>query len=473
MSVFRKKRKNGTLSENWYFEFEIEDKRYRGSTYKTSKLEAIEFERVFKNDLKSLAKEQNPKTKKANLIRFRDKITSEIQGDSIKIEDVWNIFKLKAPAKMRRLPSQKGWEIKEGYWNDFLSFIKELHPECKTMQDVTGAIAEEYIGLVKTSGKYQKKISYKGRSYKSKITQLSASSINEYIMQIRQIFRILSDQASLLENPFANIEKVQKRSKKRDVFEIHELEEIDSYFRNMKNDPPLFIKDRLSLLINEAVFIIGINTGMRRGDISLLKWSDINFTTKVIKRELLKTEEEAIIPMSMRLYTFLKEKEKKKVNEFVTPELADMYQRNAEGISYRFKKMLQHLEIDSLKLHEGRSRRTSNKDIHSLRHTFCYLHGMQGTRLIVLQSMVGHIDKKMTESYMMHQTEQLKKEAIEKFSLMPFQPISLKTDDERKKQIIEMVNHCESDLVLKEIIEILKIEIQQRGALEGGTHHKL
>ena len=97
-----------------------------------------------------------------------------------------------------------------------------------------------------------------------------------------------------------------------------------------------------------------------------------------------------------------------------------MYVENDDGVGKRFKDMLKELNIDCLKSYEDRSRRISNKDIHSLRHSFCYLHGMQGMALITVQSMVGHMDKKMTEAYMMHKTEELKRDAIEKFALQPF-----------------------------------------------------
>ena len=45
MSVFRKKRTNGSLSENWYYEFKIGEQRYRGSTFRSSKKAANDFEK--------------------------------------------------------------------------------------------------------------------------------------------------------------------------------------------------------------------------------------------------------------------------------------------------------------------------------------------------------------------------------------------------------------------------------------------
>ena len=472
MSVFHKKRKNGTLSENWYYEFEIAEKRYRGSTFKTSKKDAIDFENSLKNELKDLLKSDDPeKVKRKNLIHFREKITSEVQGESILIEDIWEIFRKKAPAKMRRIPSEKGWTEKEAYLNDFLAFLKVHHPLCRTLRDVTAFMAEEYIGLIKVSGRFSKTVLCKGGSYQNKNTKLSASSINEYILQLRQIFRILYDSAGLLENPFGQIQKAPNKSKKRDVFELHELEKIDSYLKKLKTNPPLFKRDRLSALINEAIFTIGINTGLRKGDISRLLWSNVDFNKSAIEMELSKTGENVFIPLTKPLFDFLKEKEQTRINKFVTPELAEMYNCNAEGITYRFKQMLNRLGIESLKVDKKRSRRVSNKDIHSLRHTFCYLHGMQGTKLILLQSMVGHVDKKMTESYMMHQTEELKREAINKFSLKPFQSISLMLLNDDKQLAIELLKNCQSDKIVEDIIRVLKSEAQLivRGGPEGGT----
>ena len=457
------------MSENWYFEFKIGDNRYRGSTHKSSKQEALEVERSYKNNLREINGSQDSKAKIDNLIRFREKVTNEIQGKSIKLEDIWVHFKQEAPAKLRKIPSEKVLKEKEAYLNDFIAFLKSRYPDCLTMRDVTQQMAEEYIGLIKTSGRFCKTIQSKGATYKNKNSKLSSSTIRAYITELKQIFRTLASTAGIMEDPFAQIKKPQKKDKKRDVFEVYELEKIDSYLNRLKNSHTSLNKRELhSFLINEAIFIIGINTGLRKGDISFLKWTDVNFRIKAISLETSKNEEKVFIPMTRNLYDFLKRKQQNQVNEYVTPELAEMYTDNEEGITYRFKQMLQYLEINSLKLHKGRSRRTSTKDIHSLRHTFCFLHGIQGTPLVVLQSMVGHMDKKMTEAYMMHQNEELKREAIEKFSLQPFQPLSLKPLTDRKKLIIDMVSKCGSDKLLENILAMLHEE--KKNQKRGGNH---
>ena len=459
MAVFRKKRKNGTLSENWYYRFEINRKTYKGSTYLTDRKEAQVYEDCKKKELQDLlGKDENVSSsvKERSLLNFREKITAEIQGKSIKLEDVWDIFRRDAPVKMTKIPKEKGWTAKEGYWYDFLYFIQKRHPACTTMRDITPDIAEEYIGHVKANGKFKKYISYGSVNYKSKAVNLSASTINKYIDSLSQIFRILLKQAGMIGNPFYDVKRVKEKGAKRDVYEMKELEKIDLYLRNLKKSTLESEAERKFRIINEAVFIIGINTGLRKADICFLTWKNIRFEEKTLDVEVLKTGERVFIPMTRTLYDFFKEKQEYKVSEYVTPELAEMYRVNREGITHRFKMMLKDLNIETLKAQEGRSRKISCKDIHSLRHTFCYLHGVQGTPLVVVQSMVGHMDKKMTESYMMHQTEELKRDAIQKFSLKPFQPVFLDPMAEMKNQLIEMVRELDSKEELESLLNSFK-----------------
>ena len=453
MTVKKRKLASGKLTSHYYYRFKINGREYKGSTFKTDLQEAMAYEESIKADLKSMLKfnDSSERIKKKNLVHFRDKITAQVQGESIALDDIWSVFRKKAPARMKTIPSEKIWREKEGRWNDFIAFLKSEHPGCLSMRDVSSGIAEEYVSLIKTSGKFQKTISYSDLSYQSKALKLSASTINKYINDMTQVFRILSTEAGLLENPFNKVEIAKGKSEKRNVFELHELEKIDGYLRGLKTS---IITDSQKefQLINEAIFTIGINTGLRKADISLLKWDEVDFHKKAIERVTRKTGEKVFIPLTEKLFTFLNEKQRQAESDYVTPELAEMYRANEEGISYRFKKMLSNLSIETLKSQEGRSRKISVKDIHSLRHTFCYLHGIQGTPLVVVQSMVGHMDRKMTEAYMMHQTEELKREAIERFSLKPFKHISLSPVNDTRKKLISLIENCESEDVLKQAI---------------------
>ena len=290
---------DGELSAYWYYEFRMGGKRYRGSTFTQNKSEAVEFEINRKIVIReAIDIESKPeKYKKSSLIQFREKITDQISGDSLNLEDVWETVVKEGPAVMRKIPSKKGWSAKEAYWNDFLAFLKTKHPQIKTLREVTNEQTKEYASHLKTSGKFQKIIQCKGGQYTNKITQLAPSTINEYIKQLKQIFNITAAKAGLLENPFNNIPLVQNKKKSREIFEIDELEMIKKYLDDKKSNwQNLSVSEKYDLGITEALFIIGINTGLRRADICLLKWENVNFTRKVITMETQKTNEQVSIP---------------------------------------------------------------------------------------------------------------------------------------------------------------------------------
>ena len=463
MSIKKRNLSGGRLSKNYYYRFKIRGKEYKGCTFKSDFQEAKAFEENLKADLKNMLgpDDNSQRLRQKSLVHFRDKITAQIQGESITIDDIWTVFRKKAPARMKTIPSEKIWKEKGGRWNDFITFLKKEHPNCESMRDVTPAIAEEYVSLIKTSGKYQKTISYSRFSYQSKAVKLSASTINKYINDMTQVFRILANEAGLLENPFAKVEAAKGKAQRRNVFELYELQKIQKYINENLKKPPVSKQDFEVFDIVQTIFVIGINSGLRKGDICLLKWDSIDFNKKAIEIVTRKTGEKVFIPMTEKLYTFLRKRSEDCEGEYVTPHLAQMYQVNEEGISYRFKKVLKSLKIETLKSQQGRSRKISVKDIHSLRHTFCYLHGIQGTPLVVVQSMVGHMDKKMTEAYMMHQTEELKREAIERFSLKPFRHISLSPVSDTRKKLISLIESCESEDILRQAIVYFKSQAKK------------
>ncbi|MCM8543455.1 MAG: tyrosine-type recombinase/integrase [Lentisphaeraceae bacterium] len=397
---------------------------------------------------------------------MHEKLTEELKGPSIPLAEVWELFRKIGPPAMKRQPNERGWKVKELYWTDFSKFLISEHPTAKTLRDITPEHASEYIAHLKTKGKFCKVISYKGIRYRSKMTKLSSSTINEYMSQIKQIFTILHKKASLIENPFDEIPRVDKKKQGRYVFEIDELTLIGKYLEEQK----IFfesLKDttqgKLDFIINEALFTIGINSGLRRGDICLLEWTDVKFPKKFISTICSKTGEHVTIPMTSSLFEFLQRKNKNKTNKYVTPELASMYLNNADGTTYRFKKMLERLDIETTKVYQDRSRQTSIKDVHSLRHTFCYLHGFQGTPMVVLQNMVGHLSDKMTEAYALHKTEQAKKEAIKRFAMGNIIPNSLMGI---KQEAIDLINSCEDINKIQACIDCFKVIQIQNPRLE-------
>ena len=121
-------------------------------------------------------------------------------------------------------------------------------------------------------------------------------------------------------------------------------------------------------------------------------------------------------------------------SEYVFPLHAEMYLKDASLISYRIKRFLEGLNIKTVKEFENR-KAISIKDLHSMRHVFCYYAGQVGISLAVVQSIVGHMTQEMTKHYMSHATTRAKQEAIEKLPafLVMNDSIEIPCADERRR----------------------------------------
>jgi integrase len=408
VSFMSVKRRSGN---QYHYRFKYKNKTYTGNTHEKDEVKAKVVEKRLKAELVVRLSGDD-----LALADLRQKVIQGRQGTSILLSDVWVTFKKDGPHQMSRPPGEAKWKFKENCWRDFLAYLTAEQPGYKTLLDVVDEDASDYIARLKTEGKFNKIVQGRGKSYKVNLKLLAPSTINEYIIQLKQVFDILRKKAGLQANPFDHIPKIRNKKTTRDVFELGELQRMYECISEgriwAKSKSP-----KLDMLINKALLLIGLNTGLRRGDISLLKWEDINTSKNAIDTEMSKTELRVFIPISSPLADYFAEQRAKDpltgYEEYVSPELAAMYLENPSGVSYRFKKLLQHLKINSTRDVKDRSRNISSKDIHSLRHTFCYLHGLHGTPMRTLQSMTGHLTAKMTEAYMLHETEQSKRKAIE------------------------------------------------------------
>ena len=99
-------------------------------------------------------------------------------------------------------------------------------------------------------------------------------------------------------------------------------------------------------------------------------------------------------------------------SEYVFPSKHDLYERDPSGFSKKIRRFLESLGISTGVMADGRCRRSSTKDFHSCRHTFCWLAGQAGIPLPTVQAIVGHMTPEMTAHYAAHVTDAQKKAQI-------------------------------------------------------------
>lgn len=145
---------------------------------------------------------------------------------------------------------------------------------------------------------------------------------------------------------------------------------------------------------------IGLNTGLRKGEILSLRCEDIDLDLRLIHVGTSKTGDGRDIPINstlMNLFARLK-KEAREKYLFENPETGKPF----DDVKKSFKSALKRAEI-------------KGATFHTLRHTFASHLIMQGTDLPTVASLLGHKDISMTVRYT-HLSPDHRKLAVERLS---------------------------------------------------------
>ena len=130
------------------------------------------------------------------------------------------------------------------------------------------------------------------------------------------------------QNPFKKIPTQESETIFRKPYTEEELQQI---LTTSENHP--FIR---------PIIVLGIMTAMRRGDCCLLKWEDVDLHSNFIKVKTSKTGAMVEIPIwpTLRAELLKAQQSTKKLEGYVYPEQAKMYQENPDGITFRIKRVL-------------------------------------------------------------------------------------------------------------------------------------
>ena len=430
MSVTKRKTSRGETGE-YHYAFAIGGKRYRGVCEGcTTERKAQAYEKQIRD---TVLKAQEQKTVKALVDNFADQLTG---GKAIGLKEAFSLY-LKKPKK--RQPGEKQLKQKSAYWQDFFDWRQGTHPGMENLRDVQSTHAEAYIAMLRTEGSFlhvqeERQKTAADKDYKPQPQGLSPATVNVRHKTIKAVFAWLSSDAGIMENPF-EIEFLDYQYESREAFTPEELKLI---WKNLDSDP--FVK---------PIFIIGVCTGLSEGDICNLRWSEIQ--DGWISRKRRKTGAVLEIPILAPLMEFLNTLPQ--TEDFILPEHAKMYADNPTGVTYRVKYFLEGLGISTTKKAEGRSRVVSIKDVHSLRHTFAYLAGINRTPLPVVQSVLGHMSPEMTKHYQAHADREAKEKYLTQLpDFLNASPPQLPAAKEPER---EELTQLLTRLPLKEIKKIL------------------
>ena len=192
----------------------------------------------------------------------------------------------------------------QGLFRRFVEFFTLRYPTVKEISAVTHEMAQAFLASERSRG-------ISGRSY------------NFGLSLLRSTFRHLRRPAGIIDNPFEEIVSQDEATVHRIPFTPAELQTIVDA---AKDDP-----------FCRPLFVTGICTAMRRGDVCQLRWADVDMEHRFITVNTSKTGAKVSIPMFSMLWDELNNLPR--TSEFCFPEQAAMYQTNPNGVAFRLARV--------------------------------------------------------------------------------------------------------------------------------------
>lgn len=330
-------------------------------------------------------------TDRAKAERFLQRMLAPLGlGDHrLPLADVWLEY-VKSPN--RNDLAKATLEAKRCVWMHFARWMEKNHLEVSDLAGVTPEAIAEYLACLRVD--------------------LCASTYNNRVCVLREIFHVLAQKAGLEEDPWEGVRLRIDDSHSRRELSVDELKRL------------LDAADKLEKEVKggqwKLLFLIGMYTGLRLGDCCKLEWRTVDMEKGIIQlvpKKVMRHRKgrPVTIPIHPELLDALNKVkgmgEGEELSDYVMPQMAEWYVtakwKVMRGISEIFKAA--NITM-SIKL-EGRKTRTPEATFHSLRHTFVSLAANAGVPLHIVQSIVGHESTAMTRHYY-HEDEEVLRRAV-------------------------------------------------------------
>lgn len=213
-----------------------------------------------------------------------------------------------------------------------------------------------------------------------------SGTINTKLLRIRAFFNYMVECEVIKNNPAKKI-KMQKEDVRIDVFNDEQIHQMLNYYRRIRRREKSYFAYRDYMMI---VTLLG--TGIRRGEIINLKWSDIDFINVTIS-VFGKNRRKETIPITEKLIkelsgykTFCKQ-HWKEISEYVFTK-RDNTQMTENAIMLVFKNLGNKMNFKNVRV-----------SAHTFRHTFCHRLAISGMSSFAIQQIMRHKNIAVTMRY--------------------------------------------------------------------------
>ena len=359
-----------------------------------------EAERFLKRFLAPYVKDDAERT----FIKVKEAVATERQlaemredeNPQLALDKVWEAYD---KSLKRRDLAQTTLAGKQQVWGAFLEYMHDTFPEAKELRHVSIIHAEAYLTKLRHEN--------------------SAQTYNQRLCVLREMHRVLMEDARCKINPWEDFKLRPDDSHTRRELTVEELARL------------------IDMASREGfewrcLFAIGMYTGMRLGDCCKLLWSEVDIVRSIIQRIPDKTKKyrkgkPITVPIHRVLSDLLMQTPKERRTGYVLPGIGPLLgdaktiverNRGMSKIQHHLGKIFHNAGIVTSVKIEGRKHKAPDAGFHSLRHTFVSMSANAGVPLHIVQSIVGHESNTMTRHYFHENVAALQKavEAIPSIS---------------------------------------------------------
>ncbi|PGY07099.1 tyrosine-type recombinase/integrase [Bacillus sp. AFS031507] len=212
------------------------------------------------------------------------------------------------------------------------------------------------------------------------------STINTKLLRIRAFLNYMVECEVIKNNPAKKV-KMQKDDVKIDVFSDEQIRQMLNFYRRIKHRDKSYVAYRDYMII---VIILG--TGIRRGEVINLQWSDVDFINKSIS-VFGKGRRKETIPITDKLA--------KELGGYQT--FCKQYWGNLSDYVFVKRDNTQLTDNSLMLVFNYLGKKMNFKDIrvsaHTFRHTFCHRLAMSGMSAFAIQKLMRHQNIAVTMKY--------------------------------------------------------------------------
>jgi integrase len=247
----------------------------------------------------------------------------------------------------------------------------------------------------------------------------AAKTVQNDLKPISKFLKDAERKGLLLKSPMGAVEIPEGEGETRDPFSAAELSSLLTYLSatNDAEGKPLSAAERASRRDWRTAVNLGLYVGLRLGDATNLRWSNVDYTRNQIRfiPEKSRKKKELLIPIHPDLEAYLLTlPSSDRADGFLCSTVGGVAAGDRASLSKRFAAVLTAAGIDRRagRQKQGKGRTFYRLGFHSLRHTFNSMLADAGVSIELRSKLTGHSTLAMNDRYT-HLADATKRRAIE------------------------------------------------------------